>query len=95
MASPSGSKPYSLQLAERINDTTHKDQLGRICLGGFFLESAWHSVVETRFLKTPLPVAKKAMLRAAVFWPGVYVATKAALQWAEWKVRQAEKNRLD
>ncbi|KAI4867010.1 hypothetical protein F4820DRAFT_232387 [Hypoxylon rubiginosum] len=95
MASPSSSKPYSLQLAERINGTTHKDQLGNICLGGFFLESVWHSVVETRFLKTPPPVARKAMLRAAIFWPGVYVATEAALKWAEWRVKKAEEERLE
>ncbi|OTA86303.1 hypothetical protein M434DRAFT_399947 [Hypoxylon sp. CO27-5] len=93
MASSSSSlKPYSLQLAERIHNTTGKDKLGRICVSGFFLESFWHLVVERKFLKTSPPIVRKALLKAAVFWPGVYVVTGTALKWAEWRVQRAEKD---
>ncbi|KAI0834299.1 hypothetical protein F5Y06DRAFT_175045 [Hypoxylon sp. FL0890] len=90
----SSSNPYSLKLAERIHNTTGKDKLGHICVGGFLLESLWHLVVERNFLKTSPPVVRKSLIRAAVFWPGLFVVTGAALKWAEWKVqkgRQAER----
>ncbi|KAI0181670.1 hypothetical protein GGR52DRAFT_48771 [Hypoxylon sp. FL1284] len=89
MASPS-SKSYSLQVAERLNGTTQKDQLGKICLGGLSLELIWHSVVETRFIKTPPAAVRKAMIRAVIVWPGLYIVTGAALKWAEWKVGKVE-----
>ncbi|KAI0877096.1 hypothetical protein GGS24DRAFT_498178 [Hypoxylon argillaceum] len=84
-------KSYSLQLAERIHSATGKEHLTRICIGGFLLESAWHSVIERRVLKTPTPAVKKAMFRAAATWPVIYVATSAAVSWAAWKVGQAAK----
>ncbi|KAI8960640.1 hypothetical protein F5Y11DRAFT_329002 [Daldinia sp. FL1419] len=89
----SSSKPYSLQLAERIHNTTGKDQLGRICSAGFILESSWHLVVEKRFMKTPPGVVKKALLRAGIFWPAVYFITNESLKWAEQKVKKTEEGR--
>ncbi|OTB00829.1 hypothetical protein M426DRAFT_323940 [Hypoxylon sp. CI-4A] len=86
----STSNPFSLQLAERIHNTTSKDKLGYICVGGLACESVWHSVVERNFLKTSPIVVRKAIFRAAVFWPGVFIATKTALRWAEWRVQRAE-----
>ncbi|KAI3327831.1 hypothetical protein HD806DRAFT_336147 [Xylariaceae sp. AK1471] len=88
---PQAPKPYSLQLAERIHNTTGKEQLTRICIGGFLLESIWHSVIEKRVLKTPTPVVKKAMFRAAATWPILYLVTSAGLSWAAWRVSQYEK----
>ncbi|KAI1266363.1 hypothetical protein F5Y18DRAFT_426265 [Xylariaceae sp. FL1019] len=88
---PPGPKPYTLQIAERINNTTGKDKLPTICLSGFLLETLWHSVIERRTLNTSAPAVRKAMMRAAVFWPGVYIATSAALAWAQWKVDEAAK----
>ncbi|KAI0853835.1 hypothetical protein F5Y00DRAFT_223786 [Daldinia vernicosa] len=89
----SSSKPYSLQLAERIHNTTGKDQLGRICSAGFILESSWHLVVERRFMNTPPQVVKKALLRAGFFWTVLYFGTDQALKWAEGKVKKAEEGR--
>ncbi|KAI1374875.1 hypothetical protein F4677DRAFT_159645 [Hypoxylon crocopeplum] len=86
----SSSKPYSLQIAERIHGTTGKDQLGRICFGGFFLESVWHSVVERKIMDTSPMAVRKAMIRASIFWPSLYIATKTALKWAEWRVLKTE-----
>ncbi|KAI0161198.1 hypothetical protein GGR57DRAFT_350678 [Xylariaceae sp. FL1272] len=86
-----GSKPYALQIAQRIHNTTGKDQLPQICMGGFFLETLWHSVIERRAFNTSAPVIKKALLRAAVLWPGLYIATSAALAWAERRVGEAAK----
>ncbi|KAI1354351.1 hypothetical protein F5Y01DRAFT_14105 [Xylaria sp. FL0043] len=102
MSSAPSPKPYSLQLAERIHYATGKEQLGRICVGGFLLESVWHSVIERRVLKTPAPTVRKAMVRAAVTWPIIYAVTSAGIAWAAWKVnetqaerRQSEWNRGD
>ncbi len=89
MASPS--KSYSLRAAERIHNTTGKDQLGRICVSGFLLESLWHSVVERKFINTPPSVVRKSMVRAAATWPLIYVATAACIKWADWKVQEVEK----
>ncbi|KAI1410991.1 hypothetical protein F5Y13DRAFT_68529 [Hypoxylon sp. FL1857] len=91
----SSPKPYSLQLAERIHNTTGKDRLGRICVLGIILESLWHSVVERKLLKTSAPVVRKALFKAAIFWPGVYVVTGAAVKWAELRVRKAEEIELE
>lgn len=90
MKMSSSPKTYSLQVAERINNVTGKNQLGLICTSGLFLESLWHSVVERRFMRTPPPVLRKAMIRAAITWPILYVATAMALRWAERRVRMAE-----
>ncbi|KAI0002639.1 hypothetical protein F4779DRAFT_603354 [Xylariaceae sp. FL0662B] len=84
------SKPYSLEAAEAIHNTTGKESLAPICVGGFLLESLWHSVFERKVLKTPAPLVRKAMLRAAFFWPSVYLVTGATLKWAEWRVRKAD-----
>ncbi|KAI1460991.1 hypothetical protein F4805DRAFT_351812 [Annulohypoxylon moriforme] len=89
------SQPDSLQLAERINNVTGKDQLVRICVGGLVLESFWHQVVERNFLKTPIPVVRKYLVRAALFWPGMFLVTKTALVWADWRVRKATKERRE
>lgn len=83
-------KSYSLELAQRIHNTTGKEYLGRICAGGFLLELLWHSGIERRVLKTPTPAIQKALLRAAVTWPVIYVVTSASLSWAARKVDQAE-----
>ncbi|KAI0532931.1 hypothetical protein GGR58DRAFT_140438 [Xylaria digitata] len=88
---PPTPKSYSLQFAERIHYTTGKDQLTRICVGGFLLESLWHSVIERRVFKTPIPVVRKSMYRAAMMWPAIYIVTTAAISWAAWKVNQAER----
>ncbi|GAP83639.1 hypothetical protein SAMD00023353_0500210 [Rosellinia necatrix] len=96
MSFPSGPKPYSLQIAERIHNTTGKEHLTRICVGGFALESFWHWNVERRLLNTPAPAVRKAMIRAAVTWPALYVVTSAAVYWAAWKVdgvNRAEKEK--
>ncbi|KAI0390008.1 hypothetical protein F5Y17DRAFT_462186 [Xylariaceae sp. FL0594] len=79
-------KPYLVQLAERIDNTTGKEHLPTICVGGFALETLWHSVVERKVLKTPPPAVKKAIFRAAVMWPTVFVVTSASISWAAWRV---------
>ncbi|KAI0431357.1 hypothetical protein F5Y09DRAFT_197824 [Xylaria sp. FL1042] len=93
MSSPSSSKPYSLQLAERIHYATGKEDLWRICAGGFLLESVWLSVIERRVLKTSTPNVRKAMIHAAVRWPVIYVVTSTSITWAAWKVNQAQAER--
>ncbi|KAI1185587.1 hypothetical protein F5B17DRAFT_27757 [Nemania serpens] len=91
MSSPSPApKSYSLEVAQRIHNTTGKEHLGRICVGGFLLESLWHSGIERRVLKTPTPAIRKAMLRSAVTWPVIYVVTSACISWAARKVEEAE-----
>ncbi|KAI1112735.1 hypothetical protein F5Y14DRAFT_247783 [Nemania sp. NC0429] len=91
MSSPSPApNSYSLEVARRIHNTTGKEHLERICVGGFLLESLWHSGIERRVLKTPAPAVRKAMLRAAVTWPVLYVVTSACISWAARKVDQAE-----
>ncbi|KAI2463754.1 hypothetical protein F4781DRAFT_106768 [Annulohypoxylon bovei var. microspora] len=91
----SSSQSYSLQLAERIHNTTGQDKLPHICIGGFLLESFWNGVVEKRLLKTSPALVRKSLWRAAVFWPGVYLTTRAALIWAEWRVRKAKEERRE
>ncbi len=86
-------KPFDLGIAERVHGVTGKEHLARICIGGFVLESAWHAVVERRFLGTPQPAVRKALLWAAVFWPVVGVATAGALRWAAWRVAREETRR--
>ncbi|KAI0865507.1 hypothetical protein F4860DRAFT_510044 [Xylaria cubensis] len=90
---PPGPKPYSVQLAERIHNTTGKEYLMRICFGGLLLESFWHGVIERRILKTPAPAIGKSMRQALKTWPLIYVVTTAGITWAEWKVNQAERAR--
>ncbi|KAI1091454.1 hypothetical protein F5B19DRAFT_262160 [Rostrohypoxylon terebratum] len=89
----SSSQSYSLQIAERIYYTTGKDQLTRICVGGFALESAWHVIIEKKFLKTPPAVVRKSVLKAALFWPAIHFLTKSALVWAEWKIQKTTEER--
>lgn len=91
----SSSQSYSLRLAERIHNTTGKDQLTRICVGGFILELAWLGIVERKILKTHPIVVRKSVLRAALFWPGVHFITKSALVWAEWKVQKTKEERRE
>ncbi|KAI1311751.1 hypothetical protein F5Y03DRAFT_391306 [Xylaria venustula] len=88
MSSRPPPQSYSLQLAERIHNTTGKEQLPRICAGGFVLECVWHSVIERRVLKTPVPAVRKAMVRAAVTWPVIYAVASAGITWAAWRVNQ-------
>ncbi|KAI0451529.1 hypothetical protein F5B21DRAFT_380484 [Xylaria acuta] len=88
---PPTPKPYSLQLAERVHNTTGKEHLTRICVGGFLLESFWYAIIERRILKTPTPAVKKAMFRAAATWPIIYAVTTAGVAWAAWRVNQAER----
>ncbi|RYP62936.1 hypothetical protein DL769_007112 [Monosporascus sp. CRB-8-3] len=91
MSAPSTAQPQSPQpptttmerLAHRIHNTTGKERLPQICIGGFALELAWHTQVERRIFSTPLPAVRRAMLRAAVFWPSLFVVTELALKWAE------------
>jgi hypothetical protein len=85
-------KPYTLQLAERIHNTTGKENLTSICVGGFALESLWHSIIERRFFKTPAPAVKKAMVRATAMWPAVFIITSAGISWAAWKVDQERRD---
>ncbi|KAI1813784.1 hypothetical protein GGS20DRAFT_586107 [Poronia punctata] len=89
MTSPSRPvKPYDLQFAERVHNTTGKENLPTICVAGFALEYLWNSTIEQRFFKTPAPMVKKAMVRAAIMWPSVFVVTSAAISWAAWRVDQ-------
>ncbi|OTB16418.1 hypothetical protein K445DRAFT_317387 [Daldinia sp. EC12] len=89
----SSSKSYSLQIAELFHNTTGKDQLSRICVAGFFLESWWHMVAEKKFMKTPPHVTRQAVLRAGVLWTAVYFGTSAILKWAERKVERSKEIR--
>lgn len=83
------SKPYSLQLAERIHNTTGQEYLPKICFGGLFLESFWNLVIERRVLGTPKPVVQKYMHHTLTRWPIIYFATRIGLSWAAWRVNQA------
>ncbi|RYP18488.1 hypothetical protein DL767_009828 [Monosporascus sp. MG133] len=78
------------RLAHRIHNTTGKERLPQICVGGFALELAWHTQVERRVFSTPLPAVRRAMVRAAVFWPSLFVLTELALKWAEKRVAKYE-----
>ncbi|KAJ1337983.1 hypothetical protein MN608_00841 [Microdochium nivale] len=73
-------------LALRLCSTTGKDRLPLICAGGLGAEMLWHSQAEARWLGTAPAQVRAAMRRAVVFWPGVFVATSAALWWAERRV---------
>ncbi|KAI0882621.1 uncharacterized protein GGS22DRAFT_169904 [Annulohypoxylon maeteangense] len=84
----SSTQPRSLQIANRIHNTTGKENLIYICIGGITLESIWHGIVEKRLLNTPVPVVRRSIVRAALLWPAVFVVTKTALAWAEWRVQK-------
>ncbi|KAI1426259.1 hypothetical protein F5Y12DRAFT_713253 [Xylaria sp. FL1777] len=88
-------KPYSLQFAERIRNTTGKEHLPLICAGGLSLESLWLTVIERKVLKTPAPAVRTAMFRAVATWPLIYVVTSAGISWAAWKVNQAERSQSE
>ncbi|KAI1740518.1 hypothetical protein F4680DRAFT_90287 [Xylaria scruposa] len=90
---PPEPKPYFVQLAERIHYTTGKEYLPSMCVGGLFLESFWHGVIERKVLKTPEPAINKAMLHACKKWPAIYVVTITSFAWAKWTVTQAERDR--
>ncbi|KAJ3554273.1 hypothetical protein NPX13_g10656 [Xylaria arbuscula] len=87
---PPPKKPWSLRTAERIHHITGKELLPRICVAGFLLECLWHSVMERRVLNTPAPAVRKALVRAMVTWPAVFVGTSASIYWAAWRVGRAE-----
>ncbi|KAI5925978.1 hypothetical protein F4810DRAFT_617858 [Camillea tinctor] len=89
-STPPPVKPYSLQLAERVHYTTGQDKLPHICAGGFLLETLWHTTVEHKVLKTPGLMVRRAMVRAVIFWPSLYIGTAAVLKWAKWRVDRAE-----
>ncbi|KAI1471127.1 uncharacterized protein F4812DRAFT_412845 [Daldinia caldariorum] len=91
--SSSSNKSYSLQIAERFHNATGKDQLNRICLGGFVLESSWVAVVEKRLSKMPPHDVRRAVLKAGIRWTALYFGTSATLKWAERKVKQSEEGR--
>ncbi|CAJ2512060.1 Uu.00g076850.m01.CDS01 [Anthostomella pinea] len=87
------SPPDTLQpksIAARVHQTTGKEYLPRICVGGFFLESFWHLAIKRRVFKTPASTVQGAMLRAAAFWPVLFLTTGATLKWAEWEMGKTE-----
>ena len=94
-SSPSPPSPAQLQppqtwagkLARRIDDTTGKEYLGSFCAVGLGMELLWQTQVELRMLRTPAPSVRRAVIRAAVLWPSLYVFAGLAFRWAAWKVR--------
>ncbi len=99
MSSPNSARPdstsqtptYLESVARRVHNTSGKEHLLKICAGGFVLESTWQYVIEPRMFGTSHVVIRKGIMRAAVFWPSVFVITSLGLKWAERTVARSEK----
>ena len=74
------------RLARRIDDTVGKEYLASFCAGGLGLELLWQAQVERRLFGTPAPAVRRAVVRAVIMWPTLFVFAGLSFKWAARRV---------